>query len=63
MSNSHELRKIIKHHNFTRKDVSEILCVSKSTINSWLAPENSVAYRKMPKRMLELLKLKIGIRN
>lgn len=53
------LRLIMTEHKLTRRDVSTLLSMSISSIDAWLSPNSSARHRKMPDRMLELLKLKI----
>lgn len=41
-----------------RRAVSELLGVSRTTVEAWLAPETSGRYRNCPAQMVELLDLK-----
>jgi transcriptional regulator with XRE-family HTH domain len=54
------LKELMKRYELTRPKVAEILGMSLSSVDAWLADITSTRYRKMPSRMLELLKFKLG---
>lgn len=49
------LRYIMEKNGLTYRDVSEILCVSPKTVESWLADPSSAMYRAMPQRHLAIM--------
>jgi hypothetical protein len=53
------LRAIITAHGYTRAQVAEILGVSVDTVHSWLRPPTNAAFRAMPVREVERLRLLI----
>ena len=68
LTNNEKLRRLMKKHGLTRKEVSELLGVSCTravvwrtpTCDSWMASEDASNYRNMPDPMMELLRLKLG---
>ncbi len=53
------LKVLMKRHSLSVKDVATLMDVSEQTVKSWRVKNDSVAYRYMPKRTLELMKLKL----
>lgn len=55
-----ELRKLMKDHKLSRKDVAELCDCSEHTVNAWLLPAHSKAHRNF--RPKELRKLQLELR-
>ena len=54
------LKSLMVKHELTRPEVGEILGMSLSSVDAWLANQGSTRHRKMPDRIIELLMFKLG---
>jgi len=58
MKQIEDLRKLMKKYSLTRNELSKMLYVGQSTVDSWLNP-NEKNHRRMPKGLMELLKYRL----
>ena len=61
-SNVAELRRIMKDHKLSRKDVAELCDVSIHTVKAWLLPAHAKAHRTFRDKELRSLKLELRAR-
>lgn len=63
IQNAEALRKIMDRQSLTRDDVGRLCVVQRSTVDSWLAPEDAASYRAMPDRAIDMLELRLQVGN
>jgi hypothetical protein len=51
-----DLRDLIDVHQLTHADVAELACVSRKTVESWLASPASANHRTMPSRHIRTIR-------
>lgn len=51
-----DLRDLIDIHQLTHADVAELACVSRKTVESWLASPASANHRTMPSRHIRTIR-------
>jgi transcriptional regulator with XRE-family HTH domain len=51
-----DLRELIRIHHLTQREVAELACVSRKTVESWLASPDSPNHRTMPVRHLRTIR-------
>ena len=61
-SSHRRLAKLISIFDLTSADVSSLCRVEVGTVNSWRKDPSVVSHRTMPDGSLELLELKLGVR-
>ena len=52
-----DLRDLMRAHELTQRDVSEIACVSLKTVESWLADKAAASFRVMHARHLRTIRV------
>jgi len=59
LTTNQELRQLKEKHKLTNAQLAKVLDRSISTVEHWLANEDSVSFRNAPKDTIELLKYKL----
>ena len=62
MNNRDRLIELLADHELERREVAELLKVKAETVNHWLASHESHNYENMPDMAIELLEIKLGIK-
>ena len=60
MNNREKLIDLITSHELERREVAEILKVSRDTVDHWLLSMESQHHEEVPDMAIELLELKLG---
>ena len=63
MTTNEELKKLSTDRDLTGYAIAKILEISERTVYNWLSPPHNTSYREMPSIALQLLKLKLKIKN
>jgi hypothetical protein len=61
MSTNEELRALVDGHGLKYRDVARLTETGILTVKSWLRPQHSSAFRRMPQRTLSLLRLRLDL--
>ena len=63
MNNRDSLITLMVDQNLERREVASLLGVDRETVDHWLLPTESHRTQEMPDMALELLEMKLGVRD
>ena len=63
MNNRDSLITLMVDQNLERRDVASLLRVDRETVDHWLLPTESHRTQEMPDMAIELLEIKLGVRD
>lgn len=61
MNNREKLIDMMHEHAMERRELAELVCVDRHTVDGWLAPPESSRHQEVPEMAIELLQLKLGV--
>ena len=62
MNNRELLIDLITEHDLDRREVADLVKVKRDTVDRWLLPNESAHHEEVPEMAIELLELKIKLR-
>lgn len=62
MNNRDRLIELLTDHELERREVAELLKVKIDVVNHWLSSHESNNYEDMPDMAIELLEIKLGVK-
>ncbi|MBL1141323.1 MAG: hypothetical protein HND53_04745 [Proteobacteria bacterium] len=63
MNNRERLMDIMSDHKFDRRELAEMLKVKRDEVDHWLLSSESKNHKEVPDMAIELLELKLGLKN
>ncbi len=61
MNNREKLIDMMHEHALERRELAELVCADRHTVDGWLAPAESSRHMEVPEMAIELLQLKLGV--
>ncbi len=61
MNNREKLIDMMHEHEIERRELAELVCADRHTVDGWLAPPESSRNQEVPEMAIELLQLKLGV--
>lgn len=62
MNNRDTLISLMVDHKLERREIASLLQADRETVDNWLLPTESARTHQMPDMALELLEIKLGVR-